>query len=404
MMYNKIIIGASAIAGCIAVQVEGKDKDNKVAKKFVVPAVALLGCAGTAQAMDFTEDLKSFETFNAPDIVKNAVWTEKNTVYPESLNMKVPFQGEELELKLSADRELFADDWSIVDGSTGEVITDDKESQMCHYVGQVKGKPGSYVNLSVCNDAGMTGFIHTNDFDAEIRPMDTDAKSMGQSVIYSMNDLILPADIKFEHAVAGFEEFAANANMTRQAGAMPAYVMNLVTASDSARMNAQSSESSNTQSIVSQMNSRYTNSNWGSGNSLRITLQTQVQNANMGGSPTSNLSSYLPRVASWKGSNYPNSDNVQGLTSFNQGGTIGVAYLTTMCSRSNSAGINNVGFTSSTASRGILVAHEAGHNFAMQHDNNNNPSVMSSSINSNAQSFSNPSVNDFLRSSPKSCL
>jgi hypothetical protein len=250
----------------------------------------------------------------------------------------------------------------------------------------------------------MTGFIHTNDFDAEIRPMDTDAKSMGQSVIYSMNDLILPADIKFEHAVAGFEEFAANANMTRQAGAMPAYVMNLVTASDSARMNAQSSESSNTQSIVSQMNSRYTNSNWGSGNSLRITLQTQVQNANMGGSPTSNLSSYLPRVASWKGSNYPNSDNVQGLTSFNQGGTIGVAYLTTMCSRSNSAGINNVGFTSSTASRGILVAHEAGHNFAMQHDNNNNPSVMSSSINSNAQSFSNPSVNDFLRSSPKSCL
>merc|ERR1719361_603353 len=102
--------------------------------------------------------------------------------------------------------------------------------------------------------------------------------------------------------------------------------MNLVTASDANRMNAfssQNAEVSNTQSVIAQMNNRYTNTNWGSGNSLRIQFTTQVVNANMGGTPTSNLSAYLPRVASWKGSFYPNSDNVQGLTSFNSGGTIG---------------------------------------------------------------------------------
>jgi len=354
------------------------------------------------------EDVRAYEQFEASSCITASTYTKANTVYPETLSLTVPFRGEELTLDVSADRSLFAEDWKLVNDN-GDVLSTDKEAFMCHYRGEVAGRKGSSVTISVCNDAGINGLIQTDDFEAEIRPVDPVAEvrvsNLGSHIIYDMEDLILPEDISYGEAVATFDEFAASTNFT-DVGGSRAYVMNLVTASDSQRMNAYSSSSaelSNTLSIISQMNSRYTNTNWGSGNSLRIVAQTQVQNANMGGAPTSNLSSYLPRVASWKGSNYPNSDNVQGLTSYSSGGVIGVAYLTTMCQRSNSAGINNVGFTSSTSTRGILVAHEAGHNFAMNHDNSQT-NVMSSSINSNAQGFTQFSVNEFLSRSSKSCL
>jgi len=367
---------------------------------------AILAAMAAATEARF-EDVKAYETFDANGCITSANFVKSDAVYADSLSLKVPFRGEELTLDVKANRELFADDWKLVNNE-GDIISTDKEAFMCHYTGEVAGKKGSRVTISVCNEAGMNGLIETDEFDAEIQPVDptVDVNNLGSHIIYDMRDLVLPDDIQFGEAVDAFGGDITFQNGT-DVGSNRAYVMNLVTASDSARMNAfssQSAEVSNTQSVVSQMNNRYTATSWGSGNSLRIQFTTQVVNANMGGAPTSNLSAYLPRVASWKGSNYPNSDNVQGLTSFNSGGTIGVAYLRTMCQRSNSAGINNVGFTTSTSSRGILVAHEAGHNFAMCHDNATPNNVMSSSINANANSFSGRSVNDFLVRSPKSCL
>jgi hypothetical protein len=223
-----------------------------------------------------------------------------------------------------------------------------------------------------------------------------------------MQDLVLPDDISYGEAVHDFGEFADTNEVmnSTDVGVNRAYVMNLITACDSQRMRACSpsgAEASNTQSVIAQMNNLYTSTSWGSGNSLRIVNKRQVQNANMG-SPTSNLSIYLPQVATYKGNNHRNEDNVQGFTSNNSVGSIANAYHGTMCQTNRSCGINNLAFTSSISTRGILVAHQTGHNFAMNHDDNNNPSVMASNLNSNAQRFSDPSVNDFIRNSPKGCL
>lgn len=370
--------------------------------------VAILAALAVATEARF-EDVKVYETFEANTCITSAT-TKAGAVYADALTLTVPFHGEELTLDLTADRTLFHDDWQLVNDN-GDVLSDDKEAFMCHYTGTVAGKKGSRVTISVCDDAGINGLIETEEFNAEIQPVDPDTRrvdSLGTHIIYDMEDLVLPDDISYGEAVADFGNFADTNEVmnSTDVGVNRAYVMNLITASDSQRMRAYSSsgaEASNSQSVIAQMNNRYTSTSWGSGNSLRIVNKRQVQNANMG-TPTSNLSNYLRQVATYKGNNHRSEDNVQGFTSYNSGGTIGVAYMRTMCQASNSCGINNVGFTSSTSSRGILVAHEAGHNFAMEHDNNNNPSVMSSSINSNAQRFSGPSVNDFIRSSPKGCL
>jgi hypothetical protein len=223
-------------------------------------------------------------------------------------------------------------------------------------------------------------------------------------VIYNKKDLLLPDDLRFDTATV--PDFAKinlqEVNSTEpEFGAQQAYVANIVTASDSNRMRDEgSNEAADTQAWYQFMNQRYTNTNWGTGNSLRIVLEEQVQNANIGGAPTSNFQAYLPRVADWKRANRPGADNVQGITSFLGGGVIGVAYIGTMCNSDFSVGINNVGFTFDTSDRGLLVAHECGHNFNMQHDEGAReqpgPTVMNPFLLSAAQVFSPPSVNDFI--------
>jgi hypothetical protein len=353
------------------------------------------------------EDVLNYETFDASGCITSASFLKTDALYADSLSLKVPFRGELLTLDVRANLDLFAEDWKLVDGE-GEVITTDKEAFMCHYTGSVAGKKGSRVTISVCNEAGMNGLIETDEFDAEIQPVDptVGAKNLGSHIIYDMKELVLPDDIEYDEAVEAFENRDFNfPNATDGGSKRVAYVMGLITGSDSAHMAAfstQNAEVTNTQSVIAQMNKRYTATSFGA-NSLRIQFITQVVNANFGGAPTNNLNNYLPRVATWKGTNYPTGDNVQGLTSFNSGGTIDLAYVRTMCDRSNSAGINNVGFTTSTSSRGILIAHEAGHNFAMNHDDTTANNVMSSSINANAASFSSRSVSEFNRNSPKTC-
>ncbi|MCK5942282.1 MAG: hypothetical protein KAI24_09965, partial [Planctomycetes bacterium] len=55
------------------------------------------------------------------------------------------------------------------------------------------------------------------------------------------------------------------------------------------------------------------------------------------------------------------------------GSTIGVAYLSTVCSQSNGYGLSQSDFTSNFNSRVGLTCHELGHNFSAPHCNGNNP-------------------------------
>jgi len=355
---------------------------------------AILAALAVATEARF-EEVGNYETFT-PAIVSGAV--KASAIYPEDITMTVPFEGKQLVLDLHVDTELFAEDWKWThlndDGSEAFVSTD-ASPFMCHYTGTVVGDRSSVVTVSACHDGGVHGVISTEGVDVEIQSVED--KLDGQSIVYNLKDLILPEGLEYGHLIAP-EGNATDINDSgRRLQSNRNLVNNMVTASDRNRMNAFSStnaEVSNTQSVVSQMNSRYTSSSWQNGNTLRIQLQEQVTNANMG-TPTSNLSNYLGQVAAWKASNRASSDNVQGFTSYSSGGVIGVAYVNTMCQSRNSAGINNVGFTNSDATRGILVAHECGHNFNMGHDNNSGATVMSSSINSNARSFSSTSVGQF---------
>lgn len=354
-----------------------------------------------ANAADTVDDLRAYEKFDASTCITSTQYTKADQIYPERLGLSIPYQGQSFEVELTANRDLFAPDWREVD-EHGNVLNDDVESVMCHYTGVVKGLPGSVATFSLCDKEGIVGTIATNDAEYEVRPADLDGvknNNVGH-VIYNMEDLIIRDDVHYGDVVAGFEENmrqAMNESFPDGVNAARSYNMRLVVGRDSL------STGINAGTVTNEMARRYSNTNWGSGNSLRVQLGETV-NANFGsGTPTSNLNSYLPAVASWKSSNRASSDNVQGYTCYNSGGTIGLAYVGTMCQSANSVGINNVCFSSSNSQRGILVAHEAGHNFAMNHDNSV-VNVMTSAINPSADVFSSNTVNEFLSRSPKSCL
>merc|ERR1712113_1114410 len=112
----------------------GKGENNKIVPKLVAGSVFAL-LSGKTAAVEVTDDLKNFETFDGLSCVTKQGWNTdglKNSVYPETMEGKIPFQGEELDIKLRADRDIFADDWELIDAATDTVISNDKEAYMCH--------------------------------------------------------------------------------------------------------------------------------------------------------------------------------------------------------------------------------------------------------------------------------
>ena len=140
----------------------------------------------------------------------------------------MPFRGQELILDLSVERSIFAGDFQVIDDMTGKSTAVDTKGSTCHYTGTVRGdEEGSRVTLSVCNTGGINGLISTPQVDAEILPVDPNAgvSSLGEHIIYDMEDLILPDDISFGEAVAGVEDFAVGALNDTDIGSSRAYVI-----------------------------------------------------------------------------------------------------------------------------------------------------------------------------------
>lgn len=203
------------------------------------------------------------------------------------------------------------------------------------------------------------------------------------------------------------------------------YVMSMVTASDSSRMRDFSSvdaEVTNIQAIITQMNRRPCHQLvvvWQPATRRQLPPRPDSAHQRKHGRQPHHRSQRLlePRVADCKEANYRTADNVQAFTSNNSGGAIGSAFLEQMCkhegynvyngidfgNKGMSSGIINLGLTTSTSEQGIVVAHEAGHNLGMAHEDRT-PLVMTSRLNVRADRFRDDSVGEFFQYGFKSCL
>jgi len=115
---------------------------------------------------------------------------------------------------------------------------------------------------------------------------------------------------------------------------------------------------------------------------IRLKLQVVFATSDPYGTPTmigaeAEPRSLLEKFSDWRqgrltASALPDHDNGVLLSGYDfQDSTIGLAWLRTMCQPSRSSGISQV-WNSNAAYAAKIVAHEMGHNFGMQHDNNQN--------------------------------
>jgi hypothetical protein len=160
--------------------------------------VALSGIAVSfAVAADARfEDFIRYEIFDASMACGVCSVLQPGAMYPESMIILVPFEGQELvlDLKMSGDA-----------------------TAMCHYTGVVVGEPSSFVKVSVCsNDAGIKGQIHTEDFSAEIQPMDPTASiyDLGNHIIYNVDDRVFTGDVEFVEN-SRLEQASSSANASK---------------------------------------------------------------------------------------------------------------------------------------------------------------------------------------------
>jgi len=362
--------------------------------------VATLALAAVAAAQ--FEDIRSYETF-VPKLIREEF--ASNTKYASHVEVQVEYQGQGMFLDLDVDTQLLAEDWFLetTDPETGVVTVNTNRSDfMCHYQGSVRGIEDSHVVMSLCEELGMRGTVHTEKFNIEIQhavPLNEWNGAFGSfrryhreaHIVYSLEDVIV-------EGLSGEPLEDASVSLDTNLGDDPRPMANAacVTASDASRMNAFGSggaETSNTQSVMAQSNNRYRASSWTGGSQLTMSIAGQVQRP-AGWSFSTNMQTYLRNLSTYKNNNQRSRDNVVGLTHTSFGGTIGLAWLNTMCQAANSCGLNNVGWSSSDSARGVLVAHEIGHNFAFAHDTQERL-VMWPSIITNAARFSRQSIARF---------
>jgi len=361
-----------------------------------------------ASASAAFEDIAKYQRFSP--VLKSQSFSSQADVYPSSLTVQVEWNNVPLELDLEVNRDLFEPSWSLetYDADTQSLsVVNDTSLFMCHYIGVVKGVPESEVVMSLCDEIGMRGTIRTGSFHIETQhavPMEIGTKRAfhtEQHIIYDLNDVIVPEN-RFDHITLNDDrERPLNVVKTVDETGLVAYRCAAQTASDNTRMAAYgtaNAEAQNTQSLYNQAAARYRNTRWNNGaDTITLSIAGQTQNpADWGHSAT--MSTKLSNLAGYKSRTFAARANLLGLTHFNYGSTIGLAYVNTMCQAANSCGVNNVGYSTSDNNRGVLVAHEMGHNFSFDHDsagNGGNGFVMWPSLLTSAQAFSTYSQTRF---------
>jgi len=362
-------------------------------------------------------DIAKYERF--VPVLQSQTFSSQRDAYPSSLTVQVEWKSQPLELELQV-IDLFEEGWSLETYEQGSLVrvVNDTSLFMCHYTGVVKGVPDSEVVMSLCDEIGMRGTIRTPDFHIETQhavPLEENTKRAfhsEQHIIYDLNDVIVPEN-RFDHITMNDdrEKPLLKVVSTSPDGLRVAYRCAAQTASDDTRMRAYGSanaEAQNTQSLYNQAAARYRNTRWTNGADT-VTLAIAGQTQNPGGwTHSATMSTKLSNLAGYKSRTFAARANLLGLTHFNYGSTIGLAYVNTMCQAANSCGVNNVGYSTSDNNRGVLVAHEMGHNFSFDHDsagNGGNGFVMWPSLLTSAQAFSSYSQTRFRTNVPRyTCL
>ncbi|OCT90248.1 hypothetical protein XELAEV_18018860mg [Xenopus laevis] len=356
------------------------------------------------QGIEQTSFLSSYNII-IPQKVARARRDTSGSSGENSLSYAIEVEGKKHVLHLEKNRDFIARDFAVYTyAENGSIISSRlQDKEHCHYQGYAEGVPESVVAISTCS--GLRGMLHLQNSSYGIEPLDNSDRF--QHLVYRMED------VKSEPMVCGVKaadkepETELNPpSMTqllrRKRAILPqTRYVELFIVVDKERFDMLSRNESAVRAEMVQL-SNYLDSMYTMLN-IRIVLVglmiwTDSNKITIDGT----AGDVLGRFVQWRETNLVSlrrHDSAQLVLKKGFGGTAGMAFVGTVCSRSHAGGIN-VFSHYNVQSFASIVAHELGHNLGMNHDDGRNCfcSVDNCIMNSGAtgsKNFSSCSEEDF---------
>ncbi|XP_029985689.1 disintegrin and metalloproteinase domain-containing protein 9 isoform X1 [Sphaeramia orbicularis] len=367
----------------------------------VVVGLVLLLICGKSDCRDFqqTQHLSSYQ-LTVPRPIGGRLRRDADGAPPPQVSFLIPVDGVDHVVHLERNRLLLPADFTVFTyAPDGSVMSSRPPVQdHCQYRGVVQGVAGSSVALSVCN--GLRGVLHLTNDSYGIEPLDSAPK---QHLVYRLQDVTSqPRGCGTGHAQYRPEEIQHRPHgRVRRAVLHQTHFVELLLVVDNDRFNFMNRNQTAVRddmvhlanlvdSIYMQLNVRVV--------LVGLEIWTQQNLISTEGS----AGEVLSRFTQWREKELlprRRHDSAQLILKKSFGGTAGMAFVSTVCSRSHGGGIN--AFTNNNVlAFASIVAHELGHNLGMNHDDGRGcvcpaPACIMHSGATGSRNFSSCSADDF---------
>ncbi|NP_001121218.1 ADAM metallopeptidase domain 28, gene 1 like L homeolog precursor [Xenopus laevis] len=336
--------------------------------------------------------------------------------YPDVLQYGLHLGGKHLVLHLEKNEDLlsanYTETYYLPDGTP--VTTSPKIQHHCYYQGNVKNDNGSLLSLSTCS--GLSGLIQTEGQMYLIEPLketDSEAHAVYEAQMEIPKTCGVDNTTYRKEIVVKKSRSGTSAEQQKILKAQK-YVHLYVVADNSMFVKYNRSIPIVKTRIYEIIN--FVNVVYKAINTFVALTGIEVWNVSDQFKVVTSAAQNLGAFSDWRKnvllSRNPN-DNAQFLTNTDfDGATVGLAFVASMCTDSQSAGVNQDHSEPSIAI-GATVAHEMGHNLGMNHDSNScscgaNSCIMAPDLSNNMpRLFSKCSLQnyqDFLFSQMSQCI
>ncbi|KAJ0019118.1 hypothetical protein NQD34_006687 [Periophthalmus magnuspinnatus] len=377
--------------------------------------ICVLLLSAPAAALLQTQHLSSYH-LTVPRPIGGRLRRGLDGVPPNQMSYIINVEGQDHVVRLHRNTILLPPDFTVFTyRDDGSLLSSTPPVQdHCHYSGEVEGMEDSSVALSVCN--GLRGVLHLTHDSFGIEPLNQDShqdQDSGQHLVYRLQDVTSqPSGCgtahhddhgnATEHAQSGPEEIPHRPHTRRKRAVLhQTHYVELLLVVDNERFNFMRQNDTAVReemvhlanlidSIYIQLNVRVV--------LVGLEIWTQQNPISIEGG----AGEVLSRFTQWREKELVprrRHDSAQLILKKSFGGTAGMAFVSTVCSRSHGGGINAFpnNHVSSFAS---IVAHELGHNLGMNHDDGrecacpNQACIMHSGA-TGSRDFSSCSADDF---------